>query len=1111
MNTWGEINQDQAQIAKGGRMTKFRGMAASRAPGAAIGSSFGRLTAALGSSVSARALSVRTFAIVLAATPPLALSVTGAGAGVCVETPGGSGIFVCSGPANAGVDVTQNLSSPAGGDLVVTTAPGFGIDNTGGLAINLDNAVGGGNITFTDSNGSAITGSTSGMDVDNFGSGFTLITTTGAVTGTAGDGIDVNNVNGTSLTIDAQGQVIGDNYGIQARNSGNDDLLITTQAVTGTNLDGINAYNSANGDDLTIVAQGAVSGGDDGIEADNDGIGALSITTQAVTGQANEGIGARNSGNGTSLTVNAQGSVSGDGDGIYANNSGDGALSITTQAVSGRADDGIDVRVGTSVTSVTIIAQGAVSGGDTGIDARNYGIGAMSITTQAVTGIASDGIFASTDTTSTSLTITALGTVSGGDDGIDARNLGEAGLTITTGGDVTGSTGQGIYAYNSANDVTSSLLITQAAGTTITGAADGIYANNLGGSLTINASGNVTGGDDGIDARNIGSRNIAVTVGGAITGGSGYGIATRSGPSGTAAITLNAGAAVSSTAGGGIFNDAGDSTTTVNAGASVAGAISLGDGSDDLIFAGGDFSGVTLFDGGDDTLAGDGFIDTLTFAGSSGAANAVNWENVVIGAGSTISFSGNALTTGSLAINAGGRLDATSGALVLTTDVTNAGIITAQDGAANDTITVTGDYTGGGELRVDADFATDTADTLVVNGNVSGGVTTVRVSDISTGAASGNDVLVVDVAGTVNASDFVLSNPVIGAFAFNLALVGNDFFLQQTGLNPATPTFEALPQIFLDMNTLPTLSQRTTGLNGSSASGAGIQPAGGNFANNRSDAIWVRAEGARSNVDANTSTTGSSYDLDQWKIRLGIDGQMVNSDGGSWLVGINGYYTMANADISSATGNGSIDTKGGGIGLTSTWFGASGFYLDAQAQISLISSDLTDAASGTLVNNNLGWGYAAGLEAGSRLAINTSWTIIPQVQLTYSAIDFESFTAPGAAVVSLDDGDSLKGRVGLNLDRRSRWSAADGSTSSSKFYTIANLYYEFSGQSQVDVSGTKFINQPDRFSGELGLGGALDWGDSKYALFSEISTSTSLENFGDSFQFKGTAGIRVSF
>jgi len=102
---------------------------------------------------------------------------------------------------------------------------------------------------------------------------------------------------------------------------------------------------------------------------------------------------------------------------------------------------------------------------------------------------------------------------------------------------------------------------------------------------------------------------------------------------------LEAGAIVGGASGMAIQNNYGDSVTTVETGAAVLGNISLGGGSDNLTFAGGDFSGVTLFDGGNG-------LDALSFIGSSGGvagATIVNLETVLIGAGSTISFTDNTL------------------------------------------------------------------------------------------------------------------------------------------------------------------------------------------------------------------------------------------------------------------------------------------------------------------------------------------------------------------------------------------------------------------------------------------------------------------------------------
>ena len=106
----------------------------------------------------------------------------------------------------------------------------------------------------------------------------------------------------------------------------------------------------------------------------------------------------------------------------------------------------------------------------------------------------------------------------------------------------------------------------------------------------------------------------------------------------------------------------------------MSGSVSLGDGSDNLIFDGGDFSATTTLDGGDDIGTADGFADTLTFMNSSGTvtgANLLNWENVTIGVGSTLMFSDDALSTLNLDID-GGTLSQQNGeedAFALTGDL----------------------------------------------------------------------------------------------------------------------------------------------------------------------------------------------------------------------------------------------------------------------------------------------------------------------------------------------------------------------------------------------------------------------------------------------------------
>ncbi|WP_164895994.1 autotransporter outer membrane beta-barrel domain-containing protein [Rhizobium hidalgonense] len=56
----------------------------------------------------------------------------------------------------------------------------------------------------------------------------------------------------------------------------------------------------------------------------------------------------------------------------------------------------------------------------------------------------------------------------------------------------------------------------------------------------------------------------------------------------------------------------------------------------------------------------------------------------------------------------------------------------------------------------------------------------------------------------------------------------------------------------------------------------------------------------------------------------------------------------------------------------------------------------------------------------------------PQAQLVYSSVDFDTFNDQFGARVSLQDGDSLLGRLGLALDREESLQRADGETAQAK-------------------------------------------------------------------------------
>ena len=151
------------------------------------------------------------------------------------------------------------------------------------------------------------------------------------------------------------------------------------------------------------------------------------------------------------------------------------------------------------------------------------------------------------------------------------------------------------------------------------------------------------------------------------------------------------------------------------------------------------------------------------------------------------------------------------------------------------------------------------------------------------------------------------------------------------------------------------------------------------------------------------------------------------------------------------------------------------------------------------------------VEAGKKIAVANGWNVTPQAQLSYSSVDFDSFHDVYKARVSRKDGDALTGRLGVAFDREKAWKSAAGDVRRLKVYGIANLYYEFLDGTQVEVTGVKFRNQPDRFWGGLGAGLSHNWKDDKYSLYGEVAARSSFNDFGDSYSLNGTVGFRAKF
>lgn len=337
------------------------------------------------------------------------------------------------------------------------------------------------------------------------------------------------------------------------------------------------------------------------------------------------------------------------------------------------------------------------------------------------------------------------------------------------------------------------------------------------------------------------------------------------------------------------------------------------------------------------------------------------------------------------------------------------------------------------------------------------------------------------------------------------------------------PSYEAYPQALLGLNGLSSLQQRVGNrfwmgagnqviVQGADAIASPYAPPqeAGTLVNG--NGMWGRIEGAHNKIDPRFSTSNTEYNQNVFKLQAGVDGMLTENDNGTLIGGVFVQYVHGKTKTKSVHGDGEISTDGYGLGGTLTWYGNEGFYVDAQAQATWYDSDLSSRiANLDFISGNDGFGYALSLETGKRIAIDPTWSVTPQAQLVYSNVDFDSFTDVFGAAVSLDRGESLQGRLGITLDHANSWQNALGMTDRTHIYGIANLYYEFMSGTRVDVAGTSFASEKERLWGGIGLGGSYNWNDDKYSIYGEGIVDTSLNNFGDSYAFKGNVGFRVKW
>ena len=134
----------------------------------------------------------------------------------------------------------------------------------------------------------------------------------------------------------------------------------------------------------------------------------------------------------------------------------------------------------------------------------------------------------------------------------------------------------------------------------------------------------------------------------------------------------------------------------------------------------------------------------------------------------------------------------------------------------------------------------------------------------------------------------------------------------------------------------------------------------------------------------------------------------------------------------------------------------------------------------TGMSNSIGLDYDFGV---------LGFSVSPQMELSWTRIDFDDFVGPNNEIVSLEDGDIVMGRLGLLFD-------------GDHIYGGVNLRTALDGRTAVSVSGTSIASEQDDLSVDGSLGFFYGWSED-YETYGEL--------FMNADEIRANLGVRVDF
>ena len=329
----------------------------------------------------------------------------------------------------------------------------------------------------------------------------------------------------------------------------------------------------------------------------------------------------------------------------------------------------------------------------------------------------------------------------------------------------------------------------------------------------------------------------------------------------------------------------------------------------------------------------------------------------------------------------------------------------------------------------------------------------------------------------LGASDSARSAP-MGAYDLGVDVADGGGVQVEYAFAPRARVYEALPSVLLGVNGLAMERRPARSPNGA----------------------WGEVEASRASWDADRTTIsetddqGASWDARRSGFRTGLD----VAAGDDWSLGVSVHHRRARADVARG---GRVEAEGSGFGL-SAGLEREGFQVNARAQASWYSVDLSSSVRGALASGLSVRGWAFGLEAGRRLSLSgggvEGLSLVPRVGLAHSQLSLGAFTDAVGARVSPGTMRSLRGRAGVGVE----FEAAAGGV----LFGTLDVEREFRRRTRVTVSGTPLEARSEASVVRVGVGGERGWDGDRTTLRGTVSYAT-----GGGDDYGGSLALIVRF